>query len=159
MSEWPNIIINRTNTYAILSLLHMCDTFHICIAGNFTHGHKVSQKKRTEKRRERTEKEGEREREGIKLVCIKHCAKWNEVSHYGHLLITRRFDGKHCKYMMTDDIRVFCYVYVYACLATVLRTLISNCQLKICPATISNTNTYMYSPFISKHQSLLMRAQ
>lgn len=43
----------------------------------------------------------------IKLVCIKHSAKWNEVSHYGHLLITRRFDGKHCKYMITDDIRYF----------------------------------------------------
>lgn len=28
----------------------------------------------------------------------------NELSHYGHLLITQRFDGKHCKYMMTDDI-------------------------------------------------------
>lgn len=28
----------------------------------------------------------------------------NELRHYGHLLITQRFDGKHCKYMMTDDI-------------------------------------------------------
>lgn len=31
----------------------------------------------------------------------------NEVTHYGHLLITQRFDGKHCEYMMTDDIWLF----------------------------------------------------